>query len=687
MILLKQAALGKDYLGVIDYLSGDDIVLSVDSSQTAAGFVLYQERTSPKAKVIILFDSIGMTDVEQRYSQPKLELCGVYKAVRKLRYHLLGTRFVLEIDAMSLRHMINSPDVGNAAMIRWIAYLKQFDFTIRHIPGKEHLIPDGLSRAHFHIAEEADDGLEQPHIQATTTHNVSTHIVKEAPTPTPIPFQQDKYKGRFRQLGLWLSTGGTHTELSSLPRHDRKWLRKNIGKFFLDQERLFRRNQGLIPLLVLDDEDEKHRAQVSAHEECGHRGRDAMTSLLLQRVWWESIRGDCLKHARSCTVCQIRSRDKEVEANRSAPIPRLFETFALDIVDLGSGTGTRRYLVLARDLLTGWIEGRALPNKLSSSVAKFIEDDILANYGPVVRQILTDNGPENSGATAALLARLGLRHALITPNHPQGNSIVERGHAPVVDGLLKAAYDDRERTFLYLSQILWADRITARRSTGQSPFELVYGYIPALPIDHEFITFQLFDWSLVDSTSALLAFRARQLRRRDADIVQATALLQYARSLGRQYADSANAHKLRGPLAPATMVLLNSTATFLGKSEDRWSGPFLVHSQLPSGSYMLTELDGTLIQRSFGSNRLRQYFPRSRVIAEPRSYLDDAVDGAFDGPLVPFQDLPSAFNNEILTTTTDTELVQLTNDLPATVPSQDLGPQDLHFNELPFHQD
>ncbi|CAD6960482.1 unnamed protein product, partial [Tilletia controversa] len=82
-----------------------------------------------------------MTETEARYSQPKLELCGVYKAIRKLRYHLIGTRFILEVDAMSLRQMINKPDVGNATMIRWIANLKEYDFTIRHIPGKHHVFP------------------------------------------------------------------------------------------------------------------------------------------------------------------------------------------------------------------------------------------------------------------------------------------------------------------------------------------------------------------------------------------------------------------------------------------------------------------------------------------------------------------------------------------------------------------
>ena len=93
----------------------------------------------------IRFDSIPFTSVESRYSQPKLELAGVFKAIKKFRQYLYGTHFTLEIDARSLIQMINNPELPNAAMTRWVGYIKMFDFEIRHVPGKEHVIPDTLS--------------------------------------------------------------------------------------------------------------------------------------------------------------------------------------------------------------------------------------------------------------------------------------------------------------------------------------------------------------------------------------------------------------------------------------------------------------------------------------------------------------------------------------------------------------
>ncbi|KAE8229024.1 hypothetical protein CF326_g6021 [Tilletia indica] len=649
---LKAASLTHPFLGVLDYTSGDEIVLSVDSSQIAAGFVLSQERK--EGRVIILYDSIAFADVETRYSQPKLELCGVYKAVRKTRYHLIGTPFILEVDAASLRQMINQPDVSNAAMLRWIAHLRLYDFEIRHVPGKLHVIPDGLSRTNFENAEEAEEWPDEPtepgvHPLSVNTHEIDPAQVPLPPSPTlqgtdppahlpesdaaleapspalePLPFAEDKYQGRWRTLGYYLASGGTHPSFKSLPRDERRWILSQLRSFFLFDRRIWRRNPEGLPLLVLDNDADKMALMASVHN-LGHRGRDAMTGVLLQRVWWEKIRVDCYNFVRRCQPCQLRAPNKEVEAQRSAPIPGLFDGFAIDIVDLGQRTGVHRYLVLARCLLTSWVEGRALSNKLASSVAKFIEDDILARYGPVVRTILTDNGPENLAETHALLVRLGLKHATITPHHPQGNSVVERGHRAVVEGLLKASYGDRERTALYLPQVLWADRITARASTGYSPFELVFGREPLLPVDHEARTFAMMQWDLISTRADLLAARALQLKRRDQDLATARVLLDHARARGRTYLDLVQSHRLREPLPPGTTVLVSGTASHPAKSSDRWRGPYVIVRQLPGGSYVLRELDGSELSTPVGANRLRRFFPSPEPVEViSRAFLDGA---------------------------------------------------------------
>src|SRR5438876_5491778 len=54
------------------------------------------------------------------------------------------------------------------------------------------------------------------------------------------------------------------------------------------------------------------------------------------------------------------------------------------------------------------------------------------------------------------------------------NGLVEHGHGPIVNSIAK--YCDQPANWpKYLPLALWVDRITIRRSTGYSAFELLYG--------------------------------------------------------------------------------------------------------------------------------------------------------------------------------------------------------------------
>ncbi|KAE8217222.1 hypothetical protein CF326_g9521 [Tilletia indica] len=260
--------------------------------------------------------------------------------------------------------------------------------------------------------------------------------------------------------------------------------------------------------------------------------------------------------------------------------------------------------------MTGWPEARLLPDKTSASVRTFLEEDVIARYGSTIEMIQSDNGTENAGETAWLIYHLGYKHIFTTPYNPEGNGFVERGHAPLVEGLLKASYDDRSRTASYLPSILWADRITTRRSTGYSPYELVYGMDPLLPMDVDLKTFVAYEWNAIRSTADLLATRTRQLKRRTDDLEKAQIRLQQARALGRSYADHKEGHQLRGPLAVGQLVLVWNP-THAHRAQDRWMGPYRITRQRKGGSYYLQELDGTPLSRAYAAKHVKTYHHRA----------------------------------------------------------------------------
>jgi hypothetical protein len=153
---LRQALINSPALRAIDYTSDTPVILSVDTSHIAIGFLLAQcDPDNPRRRYYSRFGSITLNDRESRFSQAKLELYGLYRALGALRLFLIGVRnLIVEVDARYIKGMLSNPDIAPSASInRWIVSILTFHFTLVHVPGTHHG-PDGLSRR---PPQETDD--------------------------------------------------------------------------------------------------------------------------------------------------------------------------------------------------------------------------------------------------------------------------------------------------------------------------------------------------------------------------------------------------------------------------------------------------------------------------------------------------------------------------------------------------
>lgn len=76
--------------------------------------------------------------------------------------------------------------------------------------------------------------------------------------------------------------------------------------------------------------------------------------------------------------------------------------------------------------------------------------------------------------------------------------------------------------------------LTETAMTGHSPFYIGHGFDPVLPIELEIPTWRILPWGSVTNTAELLAMRARQLQRRDEDLMEARDHLQRMRERGKE---------------------------------------------------------------------------------------------------------------------------------------------------------
>ena len=112
-----------------------------------AGYILIQVGENGK-RYPSRFGSITFNDRESRYSQVKLELYGLFRALKETQLFTIGVKkLIVEMDAKFIKGMINNPTLHpNDAINRWIAAILLFDFELVHVPADKHTGADGLSR-------------------------------------------------------------------------------------------------------------------------------------------------------------------------------------------------------------------------------------------------------------------------------------------------------------------------------------------------------------------------------------------------------------------------------------------------------------------------------------------------------------------------------------------------------------
>ena len=146
MARLKDEIIQSPTLRWLDYASSREVDLAVDTSLIAVGFILSQEGEDGK-RYPNRFCSISLTSVESRYSQAKLELYSLFRALHSVYVFIFRvTNLVVKLDAKYVKGMINNPDLQpNVTINRWITSILLFHFKLRHISAEKHAGLDGLS--------------------------------------------------------------------------------------------------------------------------------------------------------------------------------------------------------------------------------------------------------------------------------------------------------------------------------------------------------------------------------------------------------------------------------------------------------------------------------------------------------------------------------------------------------------
>ena len=145
-------------------------------------------------------------------------------------------------------------------------------------------------------------------------------------------------------------------------------------------------------------------------------------------------------------------------------------------------SGQHRWILVATDYFTNWIEAIPTRKKDHNVVINFLIENIFSRFG-CPHKLITDNvAAFRAKELVEVCDSMGIKLVHSTSYYPQGNGLVESSNKSLIRITKKLLKDNKKNWDSMLKYALWADRVTFKRSIGNSPFKLVYGTEAAFPI-------------------------------------------------------------------------------------------------------------------------------------------------------------------------------------------------------------
>jgi hypothetical protein len=138
--------------------------------------------------------------------------------------------------------------------------------------------------------------------------------------------------------------------------------------------------------------------------------------------------------------------------------------------------GNLRYVVIAVEYFSKWIEVKPLAIIISAIVQKFFWQNIICRFG-VPKAITVDNGAQfDSEAFRTFCDKIKTNMHFASVRHPESNGLVERANGVILTGIMRSIFNLPKGKWLdELVKVVWNHNTSISRSTGLTPFKLLFG--------------------------------------------------------------------------------------------------------------------------------------------------------------------------------------------------------------------
>ena len=496
---------------------------------------------------------------------------------------------------------MNKPDLSGR-IARWILLLQEFNYEVVVKAGKANANADYLSQ---HRGTEAVED-----IQAKFPNEFLDEPDRKNAQVLHISGEEES---EFSEIISYLVD---QTYPAGLSREEKNVFQSKVAPYSIILGVLFR--------IGADEQlkrclEKRERKQVMRALHSGPSGGHFVATTTANRIrsagyWWPYLVRDVKAYVGSYDQCQRTGAPGFRNHWPLTPIIPIssFEKWRIDFVGPINPVSARRnrYIILATDYATKWIEARPTRKNDAATAATFLFEEIMMRFGHPL-EIVSDRGTHFlNDVICDITTKYLIKHQKTTPYNPKANGLTERANGIIGKVLNKLVAAHKTDWDLKLPSAVHAYNTTEKRTTERNPYFLVFGQVAVHGIELDIETHRII---AARTGNQIEDLNARLIAIEDLEEARNAALDQTAEVQTKRKEEFDSKLPDDHGITPRGLVLLydNRHKQFPSKLHTRWMGPYKVTEVYPNGSLQLEDLQGVWLDTRINGSRVKAYKPES----------------------------------------------------------------------------
>ncbi|GJY93639.1 reverse transcriptase domain-containing protein, partial [Tanacetum coccineum] len=203
----------------------------------------------------------------------------------------------------------------------------------------------------------------------------------------------------------------------------------------------------------------------------GHYGANYTAKKIFDSgFYWPTIYKDAHDFVTRCDICQRQGKisQRDEMPQNFIQVCEIFDIWGIDFMGPFPSLRGNKYILVAVDYLSKWVEEKALPTNDARVVCKFLKT-LFSRFG-APRAIISDCGTHFcNDQFSKVMLKYGVTHRLSTAYHPQTSGQVEVSNHGLKRIIKRTVGENRASWSDKLDDALWAFRAAYKTPIGCTP--------------------------------------------------------------------------------------------------------------------------------------------------------------------------------------------------------------------------